>query len=113
MYDIYNIDGHTHTLNDELLAKRAVELLNKFYPGYQWAINVNSDPQGGVMIVKNFTVSHKYGYVLHLDKLDNKLNKVKIAGGEILERASLARGQNEGWEPQYIDGVLDKHQVIH
>ena len=112
MYDIYAVDGHTYTLNDKRLAQQAVELLNKHYPGYRWAVNVNSTEKGGVMIIKNFTVSYRYGYTLHLDKLDRKLKKVKFAGGEILERANLARGQNEGWDPEYIDGVLDKHQPI-
>ncbi len=116
MYDLYSIDENTYTLQDEMMAKRAVELLNKHYPGYRWAVNVNSLATGGVMIIKNFTVSYRYGYTLHLDKLDAKFKKVKMAGGEILERANLARGQNEGWDPEYIDGVLDKHQpqrVIH
>jgi len=58
VYELSNIDGHTHTANDEILAKRAADMLNNHYPGYQWAVNVNSDPKGGVMIIKNFTVSY-------------------------------------------------------
>lgn len=109
---IENYDGHTHTACDEILAKNASELLNKHYPGHLWAVNVNSDEKGGVMIIKNFSVSYRYGYTLHLNKLDNKLNKVIKAGGEILERAGIVRGFSRGVLPKSIDGVPDRHQPI-
>lgn len=103
-------DGHTYTPNDELLAVRASELLQKHYPGYIWAVNVNSEKTGGVMTIKNFSVSYQFGMILHLEKLDNKLKKVIIAGGELLERAKLKRGLNKGFKPDYVDGIPDKFQ---
>lgn len=109
-YELKTYDGNTYDGKDEILAKRAADLLNDHYPGYLWACNVNSLPTGGVMVIKNISVSYKYGYTLHLDKLDPKLRKVLMAGGEILERANLARGKNKGFDPVYIDGVLDKDQ---
>lgn len=109
---VENYDGHTHTACDEILAKRASELLNRHYPGYLWAVNVNSEEKGGVMFIKNFSISYRYGYTLHIEKLDNKLNKVVMAGGEILERARMKRGTWNGSNPHYIDGVKDKHQPI-
>jgi|DEB0MinimDraft_3_1074331.scaffolds.fasta_scaffold86323_2 hypothetical protein len=104
------VDGHRYGIIEEALARDAAEMLNRHYPGYLWAVNVNSE--GNVMIIKNYTVSIKYGYTLHLDKLDPTMKKVMLAGGEILERANLARGKDEGWNPKKIDGVLDKHQPI-
>ena len=109
---VENHDGHTHTACDEILAKNASNLLNQHYPGYLWAVNVNSDEKGGVMVIKNFSISFRYGYTLHLKKLDNKMKKVIKAGGEILERASMARGMYNGGMPKSIDGVQDKHQPI-
>ena len=109
---IENHDGHTHTACDEILAKRASELLNSHYPGYLWAVNVNSEKTGGCMFIKNLSISYRYGYTLHLDKLDAKLNKVIKAGGEILERANMVRGASKNLLPRFIDGIPDKHQPI-
>ena len=109
---IENHDDHTHTACDEILAKNASNLLNQHYPGYLWAVNVNSEEKGGVMIIKNFSISFRYGYTLHLNKLDNKMKKVIRAGGEILERANFNRGTSRNLLPQFIDGVPEKHQPI-
>lgn len=105
-------DGHTYTSNDEILAKRAADMLNRHYPGHLWAVNVNSDEKGGVMVIKNFSVSYRYGYTLHLSKLDVDLKKVMRAGGEILERARMRRGSGTGDNALYVDGLPDRHQPI-
>ena len=112
MYEIKSFDGNGYDANDEILAKRAADLLNNHYPGYLWAVNVNATPTGGCMFIKNFSVSYRYGYTLHIEKLDTKLKKVVSAGGEILERARLNRGRWLQEELKYIDGVPDKHQPI-
>lgn len=112
MYEIKTFDGHGYDANDEILAKRSADLLNQHYPGYLWAVNVNATEKGGVMFIKNFSVSYRYGYVLHIEKLDTKLRKVVTAGGEILERARLNRGKWKEEELLHIDGVPDKHQPI-
>lgn len=109
--NLFTVDGHTYTANDELLAVRASELLQKHYPGYVWAVNVNSESTGGVMTIKNFSVSASYGMVLHLQKLDNKLRKVIRAGGELLERARLSRARGQGFLAKTVDGIPDKFQM--
>lgn len=110
MYKIESYDGNVWTANDEILAKRCADMLNAHYPGYLWAVNVNSTPTGGVVIIKNFSVSYRYGYTLHIEKLDNKLRKVMQAGGEILERARLNRGRWLDEELKTIDGVPQRDQ---
>src|SRR3990172_536913 len=110
--ELQTFDGHTYDGNDELLAKRCADMLNIHYPGYLWAVNVNSEWNGGVVIIKNYSISYKYGYTLHIAKLDAKLKKVLMAGGEILERARMARSQHKGGMPHFIDGVPDKHQPL-
>ena len=107
---LFTQDGHTYTANDELLACRASELLQKHYPGYVWAVNVNSEDTGGVMTIKNFSVSSSYGMILHIAKLDNKLKKVVRAGGELLERAKLIRGKGKGIIAEHVDGIPEYHQ---
>lgn len=112
MYEIKSFDGNIFSANDEILAKRCADMLNQHYPGYVWAVNVNATPTGGCIFIKNFSVSYRYGYVLHIEKLDAKLRKVINAGGEILERARLNRGKWREEELLHIDGVPDKHQPI-
>jgi predicted enzyme related to lactoylglutathione lyase len=92
------------------LAVRASELLQKHYPGYIWAVNVNSEKTGGVMTIKNFSVSYQWGMILHLDKLDAKLKKVVRAGGELLERGRMARGLRKDLKAAHVDGIPDKFQ---
>jgi len=103
-------DGHTCTANDILLAKRASELLNRHYPLHLWGVFVNSEAQGGVLQIKNFSVSYRYGYTLHLTTLTDQ--KIIQAGGEILERAAMKRGSWNGQQAEFIEGVPLKHQPI-
>jgi len=110
MYDIKAIDGHTFGKSDEMLARDAAETLNKHYPGHLWAVNVNSDPKGGIMVIKNFAISSTFGMTLHLAKLDPTLKKVVMAGGELLERAKMLRGKAQGDKATYVDGIPDKYQ---
>ncbi len=99
-------------LYDRELAGRIGEKLNKHYPGHMWAVNVNSVDTARVVNIFDFAISQQYGYVLHLDTVENDptLKCVIKAGGEILERANFARGQAKGEFAQHIDGAFDRHQ---
>ncbi len=113
-----------HKLGDATLATRAVNLLTKHYPGFEWQVRINDENYYGLMEVINLTLNDSlwancpYGYVLHLYTVyqDPGLKCVIMAGGEILERANIYRGANKGDAPIMIDGVLQKHQptrIIH
>lgn len=115
------IEGHPgHTLADTELASRALKILTDSYPGYIWEIGLDEEDLGGIMTVVNKTVNEyifdqNYGYVLKLSRVytDPTLNCVKHAGGEILERANLARGRNNGNPVKNIDGVdHNRHPLI-
>ena len=97
--------GHNVERADVVLAKNSADLLEQHYPGYLWAVNVNSE--GGVMDIKNYRVSYKYGYRLFLSEVyqDPTLKCVIRAGGEILERANLARSGDIGDAVTHVDGV--------
>lgn len=109
MLHIFGEPGHAIEYADLTLAKDASEKLAKHYPGHAWAVFVDSE--GGVMRIKCFDVSSRYGWTLHLRHIygDPDLKCVIRAGGEILERANLRRGWFNGDVPKVIDGVPRKH----
>lgn len=104
--------GHAVDALDEALAKRAADALNNHYPGHLWAVFVNSEKSGGVMIIKNFRVSFRYGMVLHLRNVygDPQLKSVIRMGGELLERAHLVRGKASGEIAPILEGAKAKYQ---
>jgi len=109
-----------HKLADIQLLNRVMAVLMTKYPGYQWRAGVNDDRLGGVLYIMNLDINAAiygntpYGYVLKLTTVyaDPALKCVMKAGGEILERARLARGQATGKEPIHIEGVKLHHQPI-
>ena len=76
-------------LGDHLRAKNVADVLEKKYPGWLWAVNVDH----GVVTVKSMLLSGNWGFVLHEDKIDNDYKSVMKAGGEILERYNQNRGR--------------------
>ena len=114
--DIDGEVGHQIDDADRLLASMMGEILHKAYPGHLWAIYVNSEPTGGVVNVFNLRISHKYGYVFHLKDLypldDIFKKKVLNAGGEILERANMARSAATGEKAGWVEGVNKKAKDI-
>ena len=103
---------------DHALVARAMKVLLDNFPGYTWVVEVDDRPTVGMMNIYNQEVNAAlwsgapYGYRLFLKTVndDQALKCVMRAGGEILERARLNRGWNQGEEPTHVDGVLDKNQ---
>ncbi|CAB3730976.1 hypothetical protein [Paraburkholderia rhynchosiae] len=84
-------------------AKNVGEALNEHYPNHLWAVSW----QGGVIVVKNLAISSFYGFVLHPDKLatwSEMKRAAVLAGGELLERAKMARGAWAGQFAQVLEG---------
>lgn len=74
------------------LAETMTQALLRMYPGHLWGVNVNA--KGGIADIRNFALSGDMGYTLHLAKIrteDDFWKKLRIAGGEILERFRLSR----------------------
>lgn len=88
-------ENATSTMNDMLLAKQIAETLMAHYPHpHLWA--VTCEGHTGIATIKNLNLSGTWGYVLKLPKLysASSLTKDVIrAGGEILERFHMDRGQ--------------------
>jgi hypothetical protein len=111
--EILPVEGHE--LGDVALATRVGEALNRHYPGHLWAVHINDERLGGVLVIRNLAVSFLYGYVLKLQDVyaDPSLRCVMRAGGEILERAKMKRDWWDGQDATNIDGVKDKHQPVN
>ena len=102
--------GHSVELDDMLLAKRIIKVLNDHYPEHLWAVHVNSE--GGVVIIKNFRISFRYGMVLHLKNVyaDPSLKRVIQFAGEFLERANMKRGRATGEFAEKLEGAKQSEQ---
>ena len=80
---------------DDAYAKSVLEILVPMYPNHGWHVEC----KGGVLIIKHLEASGFRGLIGMLRKLDqmprggNALKReIMRAGGELLERAKLARG---------------------
>jgi len=103
----------TEQLQDMNMAKDISETLTEHYPGYLWATNVKS----GVAIIKCLNVSSNYGFILKYadikDDAGYRKRQVLKAGGEILERANLVRGQAvAGSSPVSVDGIKNYNPTV-
>lgn len=95
-------------MNDMNMAKDIAETLFKHYPGYMWAVNVTS----GVAVIKCLNVSSLYGFILKYKEIKDdagfRAKEVVRAGGEILERANMARGERRyGEVAATVDGIKE------
>lgn len=85
-------DSPVVSATEEVMAKNMAEVLNRHYPGYLWAVNV----QGSVVNVFNFALSGRWGFTLRIPEQFSASDfdrQVMRAGGELLERYRLARGK--------------------
>lgn len=74
------------------LCKEVAETLHATYPGHLWAVN----PQSGCIMVRNVALSGMWGFVLHIPAIYSASEfkrQVIMAGGEILERYKMSRGE--------------------
>ncbi len=94
---------------DMTLAKDICAVLDRHYPGYRWAVNVNSE--GGVVDILNTNISSTYGYRLMLKDVyaDPGRRLVILGAGEFLERARLKRGRRTEDETTILEGERADH----
>lgn len=92
-------DGATQELSDLSTSRQVSERLNASFPGYLWAVHCQW--RQGILIVRNLSVSAKYGFVIKLLPIASasELEALAVkAGGEILERFRLSRRRFDGDE---------------
>lgn len=78
---------------DQNTAAIVGETLHRHYPGHLWT--VWADSLAGVVVIRHAGLSSKKGYVIKMIDMvsDPSMSKVIKAGGEILERYGVKRGQ--------------------
>jgi len=110
---------HKLEQQDLMIATEAVTRLGQWYPGHAWKVSINSDRLGGVALVYHMDISHAVNlpmpFVVHLKNVYDDPNYLWAmrAGGELLERAGVARGHHhEGDVVERIDGMEEKYQPI-
>jgi len=89
--DVSADTSENHNNLDQMAANRALEVLLKHYPGYDWYISV----EGGVIKIRNMNLSNTHGFVQRMDEVSptDFDEKVMLAGGEILERFGMPTGK--------------------
>jgi len=90
--------------SDFTRAKNTAEMLEKKYPGWLWAVHT----MDGVVVVKSMRLSGNWGFVLHENKIDNDYKAVVNAGGEMLERFRMSRGEFN--QDKYLTDLTMNHR---
>ena len=114
MSEGYNVIVEADDDRDDSKASEIMQILMEAYPGYPWHVRIAR----GAIIIKNMKLSDKYGMCRHYDRVTFDAGVLKrdivMAAGEYLERANLVRGaMQEGIQVKSIDGIPQKHQLVH
>ncbi len=85
---VYRPDHIEEHASAVVLAKDIADYLEKEYPGWLWALGVDS--KGGIVTIRSLRLSAEWGYILKLDWVQHdpvvRRKLVLRAAGEILER---------------------------
>ena len=90
-----SVDAETITMT--AFARATCEALSKHYPNHIWMVGFHP---GMVLAVKNMAIAEgKYGYTIDASKIatSSELERLAVlAGGELLERCGVKRGDWNG-----------------
>lgn len=97
----------------ESMAQEAAELLFAEYPNHSWWVEC----RGGLLIIKHFMFSGYrgiIGMVRHMSDIQNdaeyRKKEILTGGGELLERAHVARGRYNGDPSNKMDLENDQQR---
>lgn len=81
------------TFTEDMMARRAIEVLHRHYPGHPWGVSIDA----AMLVIKHKNFGH-WGFRINMllfteSMLDREIVK---AGGECLERFSQPRGRADG-----------------
>lgn len=82
------LSGYAHTI-----ARNIIGRLEEHYPAFTgyWRVSVNE--MGGTIEVTNLLLSGRWGFLMHIAKIDAEGRKVVRAAGELLERYRISRAR--------------------
>ena len=107
------MDNHAENATMESRAKEACQVLTSNYPNYPWMVGWAP----GMALVVKLLINPDYNYGYTLDcrggmTFTEFSYKVKMAGGELLERLDLPIGKWDGQMPEKnIEGVDKGHET--
>lgn len=87
------------TSEQELIAKDALVILKRHYPGYKWGIEFSENVGNmlGVMIIRMLDIPTYVCYIINPKDIDrDRMSVVMRAGGEMLEALGLRVGRAKG-----------------
>jgi hypothetical protein len=70
-----------------------IKALRKAYPAFADYWKITIDTRGGIVQVRNLLLSGDMGFVLHINKIDPEMRRVREMAGELFERFNVARGR--------------------
>jgi hypothetical protein len=95
------------------LCKQVADVLHKHFPGYPWLVGMSSIQAGALVIDLPYKPPslRQWGYLFHASNVGDEA-QIMRAGGEWLERLSLARKAAAKWAEDIGMGTLDTSNVI-
>ncbi len=76
-----------------VLHNEMIKALRKAYPAFADYWKITIDTRGGIVQVRNLLLSGDMGFVLHINKIDPEMRRVREMAGELFERFNVARGR--------------------
>ena len=81
-------------MTTDLIKDNMLDALDRAYPAFNGYWRIDVDPIGGVAQVTNQLLSGKWGFMMHLNKIDIEGRKIVRNAGELLERFRVSRNPN-------------------
>lgn len=77
----------------DTIAKDIIATLELHYPAFKGLWRVTVDDAGGVVEIVNVALSGRWGFLMHMNKIDPEMRKVVRNAGELLERYKVSRSK--------------------
>ncbi len=90
---IYDDHGTTVPAGVAVLYKNMLMALNKAYPKFEGSWHITIDTRGGIVQVRNLALHGDMGFVLHIEKIDPEMRRIRTMAGELFERFNVARSR--------------------
>lgn len=84
----------TITTVDTTLRDNLLDALDRAYPAFNGFWRIETSPEGSIIQVTNRLLSGKWGFIMHVTKIDPEGKKVVMNAGELLERFRISRNPN-------------------
>lgn len=99
-----------------VLHNNMIKALRSAYPKWADFWHITIDTRGGIIQVRNLKLSGDFGFILHIEKIDPEMRRVREMAGELFERFNVARKRGISIQQAMADVKIDaigqiKHEV--